>query len=164
MKNGSTSGHFTNWFCAHTLMSWAIPCRVRLRFGVRACQRRRHTVPHSKKVFPNTPNKWGCWLIRANPMQTLYAIHVNNVNQVSVDVFSEKHTGFSKWRSYFAVKPLTVARLRAIYAAHPKAFYIRKEWSPARWAAYKEWCLGEWARTARGGVGVSLDPLPTSGH
>lgn len=95
-------------------------------------------------------------------MQTLYAIHVNNVNQVSVDVFSPKHLGASKWRVYFAVRPQTVARLRRIYAANPGAFYIRREWSPARWKAYKEWSL-RWSEQAPMEAG-SLDPLPTSGR
>lgn len=96
-------------------------------------------------------------------MQTLYAIHINNADQVSVDVFSDKHTGAAKWRCYFAVRPLTVARLRRVFAKYPKRFYIRRDWSPARWRAYKEWALGETWRGDRVGVAVSLDYLATGG-
>ncbi len=97
-------------------------------------------------------------------MQTLYAIHVNNVNQVSVDVLSEKHSGFHKWRTYFAVRPQTVARLRRIYAAHPKAFYISKEWSPGRWRMYKKWALRGIVSRDEPMIADSLDPLATSGR
>lgn len=94
-------------------------------------------------------------------MQTLYAIHINQANQVSVDVFSEKHSGVAKWRMYFAVRPCTLARLRRIYAAKPKAFYINREWSPARWKAYKTWGIGD-LRRGEGALAGSLDSLATS--
>ena len=97
-------------------------------------------------------------------MQTLYGIHVNHNNQVSVDVFSERRSGPSKWRVYFGVRPLTVARLRRIYAAFPKRFIITREWSPARWKAYKVWALGPWSREARPDPEASLDSLETSGR
>jgi hypothetical protein len=95
-------------------------------------------------------------------MQTLYGIHVNNVGQVSVDVFSPKHSGVSKWRMYFAVKPTTLIRLRRIYAAHPKSFYITREWSPNRWKAYKKWSTSWLDKVGYPPVKASLDYLATS--
>jgi len=95
-------------------------------------------------------------------MQTLYGIYVNNVGQVSVDVFSPKHTGINKWRMYFAVRPMTMARLRRIYAAHPKAFYISREWSSRRWKAYKAWGVAWTGANAGVQLALSLDSLETS--
>lgn len=74
-------------------------------------------------------------------MQTLYVVCTNQVGQVSVDVFSERHSGVSKWKCYFSVGPATVARLRRVYRAEPSRFYIRHEWSAGRWAAYKKWVM-----------------------
>ena len=97
-------------------------------------------------------------------MQTLYGIHINRHGQVSVDVFSERHTGPSKWRVYFAVRPLTVARLRRIYALFPRRFIVTRAWTPARWKAYKVWALGPWSREAHPDLQASLDSLETSGR
>ena len=97
-------------------------------------------------------------------MQRLYAIHVNNVGQVSVDVYSEKHTGAAKWRMYFAVKPQTVQRLRRIYAANKKCFYISHQWSASRWKAYKTWSMSWHTSSTPLGAAGSLDHLATSGH
>lgn len=85
-------------------------------------------------------------------MQTLYGIFINNVGQVSVDVFNPKRASHIKWRSYFCVSSASIARLRRVYAAHKKACMISREWSPARWRVYREW-RATWA----------LDVIPTSG-
>jgi hypothetical protein len=94
-------------------------------------------------------------------MQTLYGIHVNNVNQVSVDVFNDRRDAPYKWKAYFAVSPSSIARLRRVYAAHPKAFYISREWSPARWKMYKHWYTA-WTRGEEASrLSPSLDTLET---
>ena len=96
-------------------------------------------------------------------MQTLYGIHVNNVNQVSVDIFSEKHKGVAKWRIYFCVTPSSVLRLRRVYQSYRKRCIVTREWSPGRWKAYKEWCTAWVPGRLPNGGGPSLDHLATSG-
>lgn len=97
-------------------------------------------------------------------MQTLYGIHVNNADQVSVDVFSDRRSAPNKWKTYFVVSPASVSRLRRVYAAHPKAFYITREWSPARWKAYKAWYTDWTKRTSHKKASPSLDTLETRFH
>lgn len=94
-------------------------------------------------------------------MQTLYAVHINRDGAVSVDVFSPKHSGAAKWRVYFGVRPLTLARLRRIFVKFPKRFYINREWSAERWKMYKRWGHASFAQ-ARTLAASSLDPLATS--
>lgn len=94
-------------------------------------------------------------------MQTLYGIHVNNVGQVSVDVFSDRRSAPNKWRVYFCVSASSIARLRRVYAAHKKACYVTREWSPSRWRAYKEWSTS-WIAPGQRTAGLpSLDTLET---
>jgi hypothetical protein len=94
-------------------------------------------------------------------MQTLYGIHVNNVDQVSVDVFNDRRPTPYKWRAYFAVSPASIARLRRVYAAHPKAFYVSRGWSPARWKMYKHWYTAWTRKEGAIGLSPSLDTLET---
>lgn len=96
-------------------------------------------------------------------MQTLYGIHKNVAGQISVDVFSPKHLGASKWRIYFALSHSSVARLRRIYKASPRAFYISNEWSSGRWRAYKVWAQDNPKPDQLVGP-ASLDSIQTKGQ
>lgn len=104
----------------------------------------------------------GSLLLETNPMQTIYGIHINNVGQVSVDVYSDKHKGAVKWVCYFCVRPTTVARLRRIYALFPRRFIVTKQWSPRRWRAYKDWAVSQFELEYTAGLTASLDNLQTS--
>lgn len=91
----------------------------------------------------------------------LLCIHINLQGQISVDVFSEKHAGFHKWRTYFSASPSTINRLRGFYLKHRKECYVTREWSISRWRAYKTWRASrfgvEWGERSE----LSLDLLPT---
>jgi hypothetical protein len=89
-------------------------------------------------------------------MQTLYTVHTNTNGQVSVDVWSQRHLGFYKWRQYFNVGKKTLARLRRIYRAAPKRFYMTREWSALRWKAYAGWCKTHIAEKDGHGPAVHL--------
>jgi hypothetical protein len=89
-------------------------------------------------------------------MQNLYSVHINNVGQVSVDVFSPRRKSPNKWRAYFALQPASMARVRRLYAQDKKRFYVSREWSYGRWRMYKEWC-SQWGN---GGQGRAGTPFP----
>jgi len=91
-------------------------------------------------------------------------VHINLAGQMSVDVFSEKHAGFFRWRTYWNPTPASIRRLRAFYLKYKKRVYITKAWSVARWRAYKAWCLSGAAITGGGAFALSLDSLPTKEH
>lgn len=93
-------------------------------------------------------------------MQTLYVISANVQGQLSVDVFSPKHAGPSSWRQYWLPSKSTVARLRKLWRANEKCFYVRREWSALRWRAYKNWVMTQSAGAAV--AEASLDLLATS--
>jgi 3-deoxy-D-manno-octulosonic-acid transferase len=95
-------------------------------------------------------------------MQTLYAIHTNNVGQVSVDTFNDRRQAPNKWRVFFCVTPSSVMRLRRVYAKHKKRFYISFEWSPSRWRVYREWRADMATMGKRQVVSPSLVPLQTN--
>jgi len=87
----------------------------------------------------------------------LYGVFVSSEGHIAVDVYSSRRGVFPKWRTYFMLTPSSIARVRNLYRAMKKKFYVSPAWSARRWGAYKEWCKAQFVRKGPVGLGGSLD-------
>jgi hypothetical protein len=66
-----------------------------------------------------------------------FSLHIAVNGMMSVDVVSSKHSGVSKFRTYWFPTAASVDRLRRAYAIYRKRFYVAKGWSVGRMQSYR---------------------------